>query len=1340
MKNQDSKRELGSRIIWIYTISTLVAMVICFFAFTAYMRSFLFESAFEESGKSLQQISTAVAQRISSYAEHFETWRRNIQHKSNSGIRSALSPEARKRKTVDIYYGTPEGAFTSARGFRRDPDHPEFRTKSWYLEPSRNKGLAYSGPSNNRWAKKRVLTISAPIWKSSNKIQGVVAEDIDVNEFRDLLSPLSKESGGLTMLVNSETDSIYTYFPYQTNLGEITLDSAQTLLSATSSLFSVDSLKISKAANYRFSENGRTYSVMVTPLSKLPMHLVHVVPQSKTAALLSDKTKDFLLFAGGCVFFLVVVSLVGSRILFRKIVFKDLTDSVNSSTIFDAILGSKYFSLILTDNQFNILRTSTSIAQVTGNSDWRDLLGTSLWDIIPNPEFKSFVLNAQKNAPPQTSEIGQHQIVLQQKNGKILWWNISFNLLIEDDASVRFLFLVSDETAAVRKDSFLDAIMSSTQNTILIFDNDLKIIYASKCTERILDCSTTSLLGKSYDELASFGIPQSVLDMPLESIENGNIWSTNFELPLRNGTQLWCHGQGCPLQSKDSNNLGYLFFVTDITPIVEAEREAKEATKAKSLFLANMSHEIRTPMNAIIGMSDLALSTDLTPRQEHYIDRISYAAKSLLGIINNILDYSKIEAKKQELEHIPFAIRETIAGVLSIAAVRITGKPIELLADIDPNIPKRVFGDPLHLTQILTNLLNNAEKFTERGQVILKMKLVSLENSKATIYTSVCDSGIGMTEEQSRKLFHVFTQANDSTTRKYGGTGLGLAISHSLVELMGGELQVRSEPGKGSEFYFTISLDFIERPRNQGKSLLQGKRVLALDENAEARKILEKLFATLDVKATLAAGTDEFQKLYAQESYDCVLIAWNLQEMPATALAKKLADLGDVPPLVAIFKQNDEELIREAVEAGFNRFLPKPFLLKDLKNTLEEALGFRVIEDSKTHKPKVQPEYHFERTSILLVEDNALNQELAIELLNRVGLDVDAAENGKEAVEALEKNDYALVLMDLQMPIMDGFEATKIIRQMPEERKRNIPIIAMSARALQGDKEKSLEAGLNAHITKPIDPVEFYAELAKWLEQKNPQQKSADADESQALSKASAKDPFLVAFDRIPGIDAELGLYRSVGSRPLYLKVIRRFVDDFDEYIPKVREAVQNGETESAIRMTHTLKGIAGTIGSTKLQEASAKLEIQISSSGSEPETLPWRELDDMLQQLVIRLRKAIPLAATAIGEQDEELIEDPDADSKLSKMLDMIEPAIQDAIPMDCRIALKVVERIKFDARRSELLKSLRTAIDEFDFETAHQFAEELRKVQRGDLHDAAKDDQENKGENASDNGRQDS
>ncbi len=1314
MKASGVNRELGSKIIWIYTLSILVAMVICFFAFTAYMRSFLFETASAESGKSLQQIAVSVETEISTYVGHFEALWKSVQKRQGENVRSALPAELRKRKTVDVYYGSTDGSFFSSRGYKKNPELPEFRTKSWYLNPSRNKGVAYSGPTLNYWAKKRVLTISAPIWKRSDKIGGVIAEDIDVNDFRSLLSPLSKESGGITMLVSSETDGVYTYFPYQTSLGEITLDSVMTLLRATDALFDADTLNTSKVTDYKFSENGVVYSAFVVPLAKMPLHLVHIVPQSKTASLLSEKSKDFVLFAGGCIFFLIVVSIVGSRVLFRRIVSKDLDDSVSSSTIFDAILESDYFSLILTDNQFNVLRTSASIARVTGNSEWRDMQGKNLWEIIPNPEFKSFVLNALQNAPPETSVIGEHQILMQQKTGEILWWNISFKLLIEDDGSVRYLFLVSDETSAVRKDSFLDAIMASSLNTIIILDNDLKILHASKSMEKSLKCPVSSLIGKTYEDLAELGIPQSVLDKPLEAMENGSSWSSNFELPLRDGSTLWCHGLGCVLRSRgDSTNLGYLFFVTDITPVVEAEQRAKEATKAKSLFLANMSHEIRTPMNAIIGMSDLALSTDLNERQAHYIDRISFAAKSLLDIINNILDYSKIEAKKQKIEHIPFSIRETISNVLSIAVVRVTGKPIELLADIDPEIPERIFGDPLHLSQILTNLINNAEKFTERGHVILRMSLVSFENSRAKIYTSVQDSGIGMTPEQSGRLFNSFTQADDSTTRKYGGTGLGLSIAHSLVELMGGELNVRSEIGKGSEFYFTLTFDVVDNPKIKGVSHLKGKRVMLLEENSDAVAIAQKHFKALEMDVDIVGtGSDALDHFRTGGKYDCILVSWNLKEMSAAEVVERIrSESENAPPIIAILKQNEEDVLTEALKCGCKRFLPKPFLLSDLKIALEEALGFRVIEKNKSQasRKKTSPDYHFKRSSVLLVEDNVINQELAIEMLNRVGLNVDLANNGKEAVEKVQKNDYALVLMDLQMPVMDGFEATAIIRKFPDERKRKIPIIAMSARALQGDKEKSLEAGLDAHVTKPIDPVEFYGELAKWIPQEKPAEPE-EPKEEKIENLPQKKDAFLAAFDRIPYFDADLGVFRAARSKSLYLKLVRRFVEDFDGYISKISEALQNKDREVAERMAHTLKGVAGTIGCNKLQETVARIEFLIRSNDPEIERFPWQKTDAILQKLIDRIQKAIPLAAAAIGEEEVLLVEDPEAESKFKKMLELLEPAIEESVPADCRVALKVIEHVRFDEKRTSLLKALKKALDNFDFDEMGKILKQLK------------------------------
>ncbi len=1313
MEKNRAKRNLGARILWVYALPTLLAMVLCFLAFTSYMRSFLYETANSEFSKTLSQVAVSFERKLLSYSEPFERLPVAVSHKGTpSSRREVLEAERKRRKSVDIYYGGTDGSYVSARNYPRDSLHPEFRTKTWYLEPNHNNGLAYSGPSVNFGTGKRVLTISLPVRKRGNRVQGVVAEDIDVNDFRPALSALSKESGGITMVVSNETDSVYTYFPYQTSLGEITFDSVYTLLSTASVLYDVDSLVTETVSVFEFKNSGGVkYTAMVLPLNKMPIHLLHVVPQDKTTALLSEKTSNFVMFAGGCILVLILVIFLTSKFLYRRIVSKDLADSVSSSTLFDAILGSKYFSLILTDSQFNVLQASANIASVTGEGDYHDLKGRNLWDIIPNPEFKDFVLNAQRTAVPQSSEIGQHQIVVQRSDGKILWWNISFNLLIEDDASIRYLFLVSDETSAVRKDSILDSIMMSAQNTIVIFDSELKIAYVSKRFGEVCGVSPSEIIGKSYDELSDVGIPESVLEMPLSALESGTVWTGTFELPLRNGSRIWCRGQGSVLLSKDSSHIGYIFFITDITPIVEAEKEAKAATKAKSEFLANMSHEIRTPMNAIIGMSDLALATDLSPRQEHYVDRISYAAKSLLEIINNILDYSKLEAKKQELEHIPFAIRETVANVLSIAVVRLAGKPVELLADIDSKIPERVFGDSLRLSQVLTNLINNAEKFTEKGQVVLQMELVRREGSRATVRTSVRDSGIGMTEEQSGRLFKMFSQADGSTTRKYGGTGLGLAISHSLVELMGGELKVDSEFGVGSEFYFTVTFDVEESPATDLPSPLCGKRILAADGNAVSLGILKKMFESLGIEGVFANSVDEAVKMFEESgkaSFDGAVLAWNLGDGFAADVVRRVRHSGiPVPPLVAISRQNDETRLKEAVDAGFERFLPKPFMLSDLQIALEEVLGLRRPEDSGKGRVKKRKNesFHFKSARVLLVEDNALNQELAVDLLNRVGLEVDVAGNGKEAVDAVKAKDYALILMDLQMPVMDGFEATKIIRELPRE-KSSVPIIAMSARAFSEDKEKSLSAGLDAHITKPIDPVALYTELSKWLERSSP----AASGVQNANLPASLKDSFLDAFAGISGMDAELGLYRSAGSKEIYLKVLRHFIADFDGMAAKTRESLRGGDVESALRTLHTLKGVAGTIGAVPLQELAASFESRVKSDGQSAE-LPWSEMENSLQSLVLRLRQAIPLAAEALGITQNASVEDPNAAEKLAQMIESIVPAVEAAVPADCRKCLKTIEHIRFRDSQMQEIARLKKAVDDFDFETAEAALAELKK-----------------------------
>lgn len=1309
MGKNRTKRALGFRIVLVYLLPTLVAMSACFIAFNAYMRSFLFESAYAESGKVLLEISQSLDERFAAYVSPFEKLAHKVSYKNLSNIRTVVSRERGRGQLVDTYYGGADGSYYSAHGYRRQPEHPEFRTQSWFLEPSRNKGLAYSGPGINYATKKRVVTISMPIWKHSDRIQGVLARDIDVAEFRSLLSALSRENGGITMLVNSETDSVYTYFPYETSLGKISQDSIHTLIEETSGLFNVDSLdaQMVSVASFKGSD-GKDYTALTLSLSKIPMHLLHIVPQNKTAAQLSEKTQSFALFAGGCVLLVTLVMVVLSRLLFRKMISKDLTESVNSSTLFDAILESRYFSLILTDNNFGILRVSSNVARIVGKSDWQDLQEKSLWDIIPNPEFKDFVLNAQKNAPPQTSEIGQTQLVLQQHDGKILWWNVTFNLLIEDDASVRYLFLVSDETQAVRKDSILDSIMASSQNTIIIFDSDFRLTHLSRTFGKIFGVNTEKLIGMSYEDMTQFGIPEKILSLPETALESGSVWSEDFELPLPNGDAIWCRGQGSVLTSKDSSCIGYLFFITDITKIVAAEREARDASRAKSEFLANMSHEIRTPMNAIIGMSDLALSSDLAPKQEHYIEQISSAAKSLLNIVNDILDYSKIEARKQEIEHVPFSLRETLSNVLSIAIIRVMGKPVELLADIDPEIPEWIFGDPLHLSQILTNLINNAEKFTEKGQVVLKMQLLKCEKLRATVFTSVRDSGIGMTPEQTQKLFQKFTQANGSTARKYGGTGLGLAISHSLVELMGGELKLESELGKGSEFFFTLTFDVVDRPKPQGLQPLTDRRFLVADANAESRTIFQKLFPALGMQATVVGSPGQLLQEFsdAEHPFDAILVGWNFGGDSVLELVRSLRKSGrNLPPMVAVFGQESEDDLKEALEMGFAWSIPKPFLPSELQKVLEKALGLRFVEDSKkSGRRKPEAEYHFKRATVLLAEDNALNQELAVELLNRVGLDVTVANNGKECVEALRENDFALVLMDLQMPVMDGFEATRLIRNFGDEGKRNVPIIAMSAHALSGEKEESLSAGLNAHVTKPIDPVEFYGELARWIPQEKPSKAQPD-------NFPTKRDPFLAALDNIPCLDAELGLYRSAGSRKLYLKLLKRFVEENEDFSERLRDTLQSKDLRTSVRMAHTLKGVAGTVGASKLQEVAALFESRLSSGkAGDRENLPWTELNDLLRQLVERLGEAIPVASGAIGENDQTLVEDPEAEQKLLQMLDAIMPAIENAVPADCRNALKQIEHVRFDEEALSLLKELRHALDDFDFASAESGAKKLK------------------------------
>ena len=544
----------------------------------------------------------------------------------------------------------------------------------------------------------------------------------------------------------------------------------------------------------------------------------------------------------------------------------------------------------------------------------------------------------------------------------------------------------------------------------------------------------------------------------------------------------------------DARKEAELAFQAAQVELEEASRTALEATEAKSVFLANMSHEIRTPMNAIIGLSHLALKTDLSARQQDYVAKIRSSGQHLLGIINDILDFSKIEAGKLSIENIDFDLDQVLGNVANLMSEKAASKGLELIFDVDKSVWAHFKGDPLRLGQILINFCNNAIKFTETGEVIVSARAEEVSDTHETVKFSVTDTGIGMTADQIGRLFQAFEQADTSTTRKYGGTGLGLAISKQLTELMGGHVEVESTPGKGSTFQFAVRLQkgaTSARPRLL-QSDLRDRRVLIIDDNPHARAVLSSMLTSLTFVADEAASGEEAINMVRQASgvaapYEIVFIDWQMPGLNGIETGRRILSMpGSTSPphLVMVTAYGREEVMKQAEENGFDNVLIKPVTSSVLFDTAVMAL-----DSDRQSIESVQAEQSFDVQGltgcrVLLVEDNEINQEVAVGQLEDAGIVVDVAENGEIATRMVGDNEYHAVLMDMQMPVMDGIEATRIIRS--NARFRTLPIIAMTANAMAADRERCLEAGMNDHIPKPIDPEELFRVLTRWTKAHNP--------------------------------------------------------------------------------------------------------------------------------------------------------------------------------------------------------------------------------------------------------------
>jgi PAS domain S-box-containing protein len=949
-----------------------------------------------------------------------------------------------------------------------------------------------------------------------------------------------------------------------------------------------------------------------------------------------------------------------------------------------------------------------------------ELSSVEKWDEIVHPEER--VASAQRYADliqgkRETDEYEQHFI---RPDGRIVACNGRFQLL--RDAIGKPQYVVDLKEDITERKRAQEALQESEQLFRSIFENAPVGIglYNVAKSQYFTNRAIHEMLGCTHEDLSTVEKWDQVVHPDqrafgakryaelLAGKYDYDQWEQRFI--RRDGQIVIADGTFSVIRDTAGNPQYLLNTTKDITDRKQAEADllvAKEqavaATEAKSQFLANMSHEIRTPMNAILGLTHLALKTELTAKQRDYLTKTKVAAQALLGIINDILDFSKVEAGKLEVENTEFRLDQVLEDLSSIVGQKIHDKKLEFLIASPNDLPPNFIGDPLRLGQILINLVNNAVKFTDRGEVVVTVAPEEQVAGRMKIKFSVRDSGIGMTPEQAARLFQPFSQADTSTTRKYGGTGLGLSISKRLVEVMGGEIWAQSTYGIGSTFFFTawLGIGSNEPERKRFAPDLSGIRALIVDDNPLACEIAAERLKAFAIRVDSASsGEEAILELSASDSHDpyqVVLIDWHmpgLDGLETGGIIKQGGLLKHIPKVILITGFGREDIRKQAEQMGIEGFLLKPVSPSLLYDTLVGLFGINGIEDQLFRDRKdngTVPDATGIR--VLLVEDNEMNQQVATELLESAGAIVVVANNGGEAVKILTVGDQApafdVVFMDLQMPEMDGFTTTRLLRRVP--RLQQLPIIAMTAHALVEERQRCLDTGMNDHVSKPIDPDRLFSTLLRWAKPRPQQARKPQGPFS--TERASGG----VVLPEIAGINLADGLKRVAGNRRLYRDLLGQFAAKQGTAAAQISTALESGDHPLAERIAHTVKGVAGNIGVTEVQSVAQKLETALHDGEINVSPL-LVEFASVMGTQVHAIEEALFAAEAAHTEEVRTWAFDKEATAGAIVRL----RSLLEASDGDAEESFRSLQEALAGAIEKPYLDGLSASINDFDFDAA--------------------------------------